>query len=279
MRSSIGAGAAAAAIGSYATVIEPNRITTKSVEVRLSRLPDGLDGIRIAHISDLHYESFLTADHIRDAVTQINDMSPDMVVMTGDFATYPFGIRKRRYRAGAVKAVPCAEVLAQLRAPLGRFAVLGNHDAATDPDLITESMTAQGLMVLRNRALPVERNGARIWVAGVDDMLEGQGDIPGTMQRVPRDEMVIGLVHEPDIADELAKYGVDLQLSGHSHGGQVRIPLLGAPILPPLSRKYPLGWYKIRDLQLYTNPGLGVVGLPLRFDCPPEITVLTLRRS
>lgn len=279
MRSGIAAGIGVAAIGSYASLIEPNRITVKQIELRTPRLPEAFEGLKIAQISDLHYEEFLSADHIRDAVKQINELSPDLVVMTGDFATYPLRFHKGLYRAGAEKAVPCAGILADLRAPLGRFAVLGNHDASTDPDLIANSMRERGLTVLRNDALAVERDGARIWVAGVDDVLEHMGNIQGTLRKLPRDEMSIMLVHEPDTAREICKHGVDLQFSGHSHGGQVRFPLLGAPVLPPLGRKYPLGLYRVRNLQLYTNPGLGVVGLPFRFDCPPEITCFTVRKG
>jgi predicted MPP superfamily phosphohydrolase len=159
---------------------------------------------------------------------------------------------------------------------MGIFAVLGNHDQC-NPQFIIRSLENHGITVLRNYALHVESGGARFWIAGVDDVLEGNARLDESLRTIPRGEATILLAHEPDFADAARRYPVDLQLSGHSHGGQIRLPLAGATYLPPLARKYPSGLRRLGPLTLYTNRGLGTVVLPIRFDCPPEVTLLTLR--
>jgi predicted MPP superfamily phosphohydrolase len=156
------------------------------------------------------------------------------------------------------------------------YAILGNHDHWTDADEVARALQTQPITVLRNAAIPIDRGGARLWIAGVDDVWERHADLDQALRLVPADQATILLAHEPDYADLAAQYSVDLQLSGHSHGGQVQLPFFGSPILPYLGRKYPRGLYQIGSLQLYTNRGLGVVSPPVRFNCRPEITLFTL---
>ncbi len=278
LRKGLLAGVGVLALGSYATFVEPNHIVTRSVEIKLKRLSAAFDGFRIAQISDIHYGEFLGERHVADVVKLVNATKPDLVAITGDFVTRPWG-KHRGYRPAALKAEPCAELLHNLQSRLGTVAVLGNHDHATDATIVAGALSSSGIRVLQNHAVPVEVSGSRLWIAGVDDAVERVADLGGTMAQVPKDEACLLMVHEPDMADWVCKYPVDLQLSGHSHGGQVRIPFLGAPVLPSSGRKYPLGHYNIGNLQLYTNPGVGVITLPIRFDCPPEITVFTLRAA
>lgn len=207
----------------------------------------------------------------------INDLHPDLIVLTGDFVSQPF-LRRNRERAASA-AEPCAQLLRQMQAPYGRWAVLGNHDVLTVPDRITNALRGQDIQVLINQSVPIEGNRARFWLGGVDDELEGKPNLEAALHNIPSDECVVLLAHEPDYADHVAHYPVDLQLSGHTHGGQVRLPFVEPLYLPPLGRKYIWGLYKIRELALYTNQGLGTVNLPVRMNCPPEITLLTLRRS
>jgi uncharacterized protein len=276
LRKGVLGGAGLIALGAYSTVIEPNHVVVNHLDVSLHRQPTAFDGFRVAQISDIHYGEYLGEAHLTHVVNLINDSHPDLVVITGDFVTRPWG-QDRHSRRDALNAEPCGSLLAKLHSRLGTIAVLGNHDHATDPDFVTGALTEHGVRVLRNQALPLETGGSRLWIAGVDDAVEHAADLRGTMSQVPANEACLLLVHEPDMADWVCKYPVDLQLSGHSHGGQVRIPFIGAPVLPTSGRKYPLGHYYINDLQLYTNPGIGVIDLPIRFDCPPEITVFTLR--
>jgi hypothetical protein len=208
----------------------------------------------------------------------VNGLRPDLVVLTGDFVTVQdFGWNHDRGSADVID--PCANLLAQLSSPLGSLAVLGNHDVLSDHERIVRALETRGIAVLRNRSVAFARAGVRLWFAGTDDVLEGHANLQLTLEGIPPEEPVILLAHEPDFAVHAARFPVDLQLSGHSHGGQIRLPLLGAPVLPPLARRYPWGLHRIGGLTLYTNVGIGTIALPVRFLCPPEITLITLRAA
>ena len=267
-------GAGLVGLAAEAALAESHRPVVERIEVALRQLPKELDGLTIAHLSDFHYDSPASAGVIRTAVEITNGLAPDLVVLTGDYVTlYPFEIRSR----AAEDSKPCAQVLADLHAPMGVFGVLGNHDYLSDPRLVTRSLEAHGVTVLRNFNLRIERRGARLWIAGVDDVLGGGASLDKALRGIPRDGITVLLAHEPDYADSVAQHAVDLQLSGHSHGGQIRFPLLGAVYLPPMARKYPYGLNQIGRLKVYTNRGLGTIFVPVRLGCPPEITLLTLR--
>ena len=244
-------------------------------DIPLRRLPPAFDGFTIAHLSDFHYDSYFSAVPIGKAVDMVNGLRPDLIVLTGDFITVPILERERFLRKSAETAIPCAALLAQLQAP--KYAILGNHDAMANPPLIVRTLRDHGISVLRNACMPVERGNARIWLAGIDDLLRGMPRIDLALKGIPPGEATVLLAHEPDFADQAARHSIDLQLSGHSHGGQVWVPGIGAPWLPPLSRKYPRGLYRIKDLVLYTNMGIGTIRAPIRLNCPPEVTLITLR--
>ncbi len=268
------AGAGAAALVGDSFLIEPNRPQIVRQEFFLSRWPERMEGFTIALLSDFHYDPYFSIHPLNAAIPMVNDLRPDLIVLTGDFVTKPtFGDRRK----AAYDAEPCARLLRQLAAPLGLWAVLGNHDEGTDHVVVTRALETQGIPVLGNRSQPIERDGGRIWLTGVNDVLSHTDDLSKALLGVPGDEAVILLAHEPDFADDAARFAVDLQLSGHSHGGQIRLPLLPPLYLPPLGRKYYLGTYRVGPLTLYTNAGLGTIGVAMRLNCPPEITLLTLR--
>jgi uncharacterized protein len=270
----VAAGAALATAG-YGGFLERSHLVVRHVEIPLARLPEAFDGLTIAQLSDLHYHPHFSADVIRKAVELVVQSNPDLIALTGDFVTLS---EFRSVDPGAAKAAgPCAELLALLRAKLGVYAVLGNHDSFTDPGYVTEALTARKIKVLQNQALPVERDGQRMWIAGVQDVLAGFADLDTALRGVPAKETVVLLAHEPDFADEAAKHPVDLQLSGHSHGGQIRFPLLPPLALPKLARKYPMGLRNVGSMALYTNIGIGTIGVPIRVLSPPEVTLFTLR--
>ena len=275
--SAAGAACGALAIAGDGTLFEANRPRLVSIEIALPRLAESFDGYRIAQLSDLHYDDHFSVVPLRKAIDIIKGLQPDLVVLTGDFVTSR-GRAHRRVAIQAAKRVePCAQLLAQLSSCFKTMAILGNHDVDTDPSHIVEVLQSQNIQVLRNQSQTFERGGKRLWVAGVDDILHGKPKLDVAMKGIPADEPVMLLAHEPDWADYVAKHPVDLQLSGHSHGGQIRIPLLGAPYLPPLARKYPWGLRQINQLTLYTNVGIGTIEIPMRIDCPPEVTQITLR--
>jgi uncharacterized protein len=269
------AGAATLGIDGY---LESYLLQLKRLEILLRRLPQEFDGFTIAQLSDFHYEERFSAVPIRHSVDLVNNLHPDLIVLTGDFVTVPLvKFSAHASREAANTAIPCAETLRQLRARMGTFAVLGNHDAYSNPSLITAALESHGIPVLKNSCVPIERSSARFWLAGIEDALEARPDLGATIKKIPSGETIVLLAHEPDFAEESALTAVDLQLSGHSHGGQIWIPGIGAPWLPPLARKYPRGLYRVGNMILYTNIGIGTIRAPIRINCVPEVTLITLR--
>jgi hypothetical protein len=267
-------GAAAIGGGALATSLyEPHQTKVSQITIKLRRLPKAFDGLRIAQLSDIHFNSFMTPEHLRQVVAMAAAQHPDLVAFTGDFVT---GEEDRKL--SAEQAWPCAEILRTLQAPLGAIAVLGNHDYETNAEEVAAAVASEGkIRLLRNQAFPVERDGQRLWLAGVDNVTAHRARPELAVQGIPRDECTLVAVHEPDIADVMCALPVDFQMSGHSHGGQIRFPVVGPLYLPPWARKYTRGHYHIERMHLYTNSGIGVIGLPMRFLCPPEISVFTLR--
>src|SRR5580698_4513100 len=278
--SAVIAATGAFAVGADALFVEPHNVIVNRVDVHLRRLPQEFEGFTIAQLSDFHYDERFSAAAIRSAVEIANKLQPNLTVLTGDFVTEPVLAHRRHLnlREAADAAGPCGALLNKLKADFGVMSVIGNHDGNTDPVRVKELLRDQGLPVMYDEAKPIERVGKRIWIAGLDDNPD-ETDLRPALKGIPQGELVIVLVHEPDVADLISKYPVDLQLSGHSHGGQVRLPLIGPAYLPRLGRKYPRGLRRVGPLTLYTNVGIGTMGLPIRLNCPPEVTLLTLRAT
>jgi uncharacterized protein len=253
----------------------------------LSGLPAAFNGMRMVQLSDIHLDHFTEPYFLRDVVERVNSLKPDMILLTGDFVTASLHSRTgptlTTRKSARDAAWQCAAILAGLDCK-AQYAVLGNHDFGVGPQEVVKALESSGITVLRNACTPIERAGGRFWLAGLDDPLEGHPDpakaIPEPIRNVPN-EPVILMCHGPDYADDLlghpAGQAVDMMVSGHTHGGQVRLPLLGALVLPPYGRKYVKGWFRLGRLQLYVNRGIGTVGLPFRFACQPEIAAFTLR--
>lgn len=248
------------------------RTVLSRVSIELERWPRELDGFELVQLSDIHFGTFTTEEYLSDIVEQVNALKPKLIVITGDFVT-----KLSDSKRSALAAEPCGQVLKKLIAPLGVYCVLGNHDALTDPVTVTGALRASGQLVLDNQSVGLEQDGRRFWLLGGGCFTRGNTKLWECVRGVPREEPRILLVHEPDFADHTERYVIDLQLSGHSHGGQVRFPIVGALYLPPLGRKYPMGLYKLPTHQLYTNVGVGSIGVPMRLGCPPEISLITLR--
>lgn len=270
------AAAGALAIAGDAVLLEPNRPHVIRQHFVLERWPERLDGFTIALLSDFHFDPYFSIHPLTAAIPIVNALRPDLIVLTGDFVSVPLVGNDRK---AAFAAEPCARLLSQMTAPHGLWAVLGNHDDGTDPQHVTRALQAEGIQVLANQSTALERDGARIWLAGVNDVLSHTADLSKTLRRVPAGEPVVLLAHEPDFADEASRFPIDLQLSGHSHGGQIRLPLLPPLYLPKMAKKYVLGGYQVGPLALYTTCGLGTVGVPMRLNCPPEITLLSLQKA
>ena len=275
-RATLGAGAIALGLAGYSGLIETNEIEVKKHDIRVQRLASAFEGFKIALLSDFHFGPYTGAREIGAAVRAANEIQPDVVMLLGDFVSEPLSGDPK---LGAKKAEPCAQVLSGLKSRLGSFAVLGNHDYATDPNFVADALRGHGIALLRNENRAFEQDGGRLWLVGLADATFANSNIDQALTRVPATETKILLVHEPDYADQASRYGIDVQFSGHSHGGQIRIPGTRPLWLPPLARKYYRGYYRVGPLQLYTNEGIGTIGLPFRFCSPPEVTLITLRAA
>lgn len=278
----LAAGACAAGgFALYTGEIARHRIDVSPSDVFLPGLPEAFDGFRIAQISDIHMDEFTEPFFVRDVVDHINRLNPDAVFLTGDFVTSQFAPQK--FAIGA--AWQCAGLLDGLTCRQ-RYAVLGNHDLIIGPQEISEALADHGVTVLRNSHVPLERATGRIWLAGLDDPVQGaplpEVAIPESIRNLPHEPVVL-LCHAPDYADLLRLHpagpSVALMLCGHTHGGQIRLPFIGATALPDLGRKYIEGWFRLGGMQLYVNRGIGAVGVPFRLNCPPEISLFTLRAA
>jgi predicted MPP superfamily phosphohydrolase len=255
----------------YTREVEPADVKVVPVSLVLPRLDERFDGYRIAQISDLHADGWMTPGRLLGLVNLVNAQAPDLVAITGDFATYS------RFRS-MIRHVPgLVAPLRRLHAPDGSFAVLGNHDHKTDAKVVRRALAASGVIELDNTVRTLRRNEATLHLCGVDSVREGKDRLDRVLEGLPEDGAAVLLAHEPDFAETSAATGrFDLQLSGHSHGGQTRLPLLRSLFLPKHSREYPDGLNHVGKMFLYTNRGLGAHPR-LRFNCRPEITVFTLR--
>jgi len=268
-----------AGLAFYSGAIERHWIDVSHRDISLPGLPAVFDGLRIAQLSDIHMDEFTEPLFLRHAIDLINQAQPDMVVLTGDYVSY--GLSSIKYTADA--AWQCANILREIRCrPL--YAVLGNHDLQFGEEEVNAALMANDIIVLTNAYVPIERAGGRIWLTGTDDPVNGRPDldlaVPASIRNI-HNEPIVMLSHAPDYVDDLLKHpagrAISLMLSGHTHGGQIRLPLMGPLWLPVLGRKYFDGRFQFGHLQLCVNRGLGTVGVPFRFNCPPEISLITLR--
>jgi uncharacterized protein len=243
---------------------EANSLSLERVSVSLRLLPKKLDGFKIIHLSDIHHSPFTNLKHIERTIKIANRLRPDIVALTGDYVSHePEYIE------------PVAAALGKLNARYGTFACLGNHDHWTDADLVTTSFREHGITVLINEGTRVNARDASFWIAGVDDYMVGKTDIAAALRGSYPDEMKLLLAHNPIIFRQSAKAGIDLMLSGHTHGGQVKIREGEKRLIR--RRKLSSGLHKRLDSQIYITRGIGTVVLPVRYQCPPEITLLELK--
>ena len=249
-----------------AALTEPYLLTIEHHAIELPRLPKTFDGFRVVHLSDIHHSPFTSREQIERAVETANRLKPDIIALTGDYISHD-----RRY------AAPCAELLGRLRARYGVFAVLGNHDHWTDAALITDLFRAEGITVLVNEGMRFELGDEAFWLAGVDDTMVGLEDLSLALAGAKENEMKLLLAHNPIILRRAARAHVDLVLSGHTHGGQVKLRSEQSASGRP-RRRLLRGLGRQGETQIYVTRGLGTVVLPIRYGCPPEVSLLELRR-
>lgn len=251
----------------YAKLIEPNWIEINSLQLKLPNLASEFNGYRIVQISDIHRDKWMSTRRLQRIVRLVNQQKPDLVAITGDLVT--------RNLPHLIPSLTFS--LTHLLPKDKTVAVLGNHDYENDTQKIIQALQKSNIVHLGNAVYTLKRGNTMLHIAGVDDVQMGKGRLDLVMQQLPKEGTAVLLVHEPDFATVSAATGrFDLQLSGHSHGGQVRLPFMEPPILPPWGKKYYLGEYQLGNMFLYTNRGLGMTGLHLRLFARPEITVFTL---
>lgn len=254
--------------GGYASLWEPRRLEITRLTLTLPQLPPAFDGIRLVQFSDVHLGFHMDEKDLGELAAIIRQQKPDLLCFTGDIVD--------SYALSMKTSVP---VLASMEASLGKFAILGNHDYRGLPDGVQTLYRKTGFTLLRNDHAVVKHQGERIAVVGLEDELLGRPDPQLAVKGLPAGICKLLLMHEPDYADITEPLSFALQLSGHSHGGQVRLPVIGAIETPPGGRKYVQGLYRIGEskMPLYVNRGIGMTHLPIRVLCRPELSVFTLR--
>ncbi|MBM7572209.1 metallophosphoesterase [Aquibacillus albus] len=254
----------------YAKQIEPSLLTVHRETISKANIPKAFHDFKIIQFSDTHLGFHYTLDQFKDLISTINENNPDIVVFTGDLVDMP------NIYAWSDKLI---ELMSSIKAPSGKFWIYGNHDhGGYGTDIIKEAMDKANFTLLQNSHYTIKKENQSFVIAGLDDVMLGKPDIKQTINGITEEQFTILLVHEPDYADIVKDYPIDIQLSGHSHGGQIQIPFVGHVYTPAFAEKYVEGNYEIGSypLQLFVSRGIGTTRLPYRFLCKPEITVYQL---
>jgi uncharacterized protein len=259
---------AISATSAYATLVEPYTYEVRETEVYVRDLPGAFDGFRIAQITDVHHSRIVTIEEVQRVVELATAAKPDLIALTGDYTT-----SYRRY------IEPCAEALGALSAPEGVWAVLGNHDHYTDPQLTVRAFKRHRISVLENANTVIRRGSDVLQLAGIGDWTWNRSDWARSLYGIDKRRPSVMLSHQPVVIDLPETTGISLILSGHTHGGQVSLPLIGAPLRFGRDFRYVRGLYQKNGTQLYVSPGTGVIGLPVRFGVRPEISILKLKKQ
>jgi predicted MPP superfamily phosphohydrolase len=249
---------------------DPRDFEIVDLKVKIPDLDPVFDDYRIAHISDIHLGQWISAKHIEGVVNMVNKQEPDLIAITGDSVSYVLN----------EPVLDMLRFLKNLKPKDATVAVLGNHDHWVGAKDIRRVMNESNIIELENDVYTIKRGQSRLYIAGVDSITLEKQDLDAVLRKLPMSGPAILLAHEPDFADVSSATGrFSLQLSGHSHGGQMVIPKLGTPFRGSQFKKYPLGKYQVGDMVQYTNRGLGTNVFWIRINCPPEITILQLKSS
>jgi predicted MPP superfamily phosphohydrolase len=251
----------------YARFIHPLQLRIRHVIVQLPRTHRHLDGITMAFVSDTHIGPTFSASSLESTIQTLRRAKPDIVLFGGDYISEsPRYLEQVREPLTAMAAT----------AKYGSWGVLGNHDLANIRSRVMDELSTTGITFLTNESAEITTGKGSFWLVGIDEVLLGNPDPKKAFANVPVDALSIAIWHDPDHADDLEPYGPLLQLSGHSHGGQVRLPVIGPISTPKMGRKYVSGRYDIGQMTLFVSNGIGMYRPPVRFNCPPEILVVRL---
>lgn len=251
------------------TFIEPYRLEMTSTDIISSDIPAAFDGTRIVFVSDIHHGPFFSRERVRGLVETINGINPDIVLLGGDYVH-----RDAKY------IEPCFRELSGLKAGLGKFGVLGNHDHWEGRDLTLQSMEKAGITAIDNKAQWIYRDGARIRIGGVGDLLGDVQDILPTLEGAEESDFIVLISHSPDYAEQITTRKIDLVLSGHTHGGQVTLFGMWAPLIPSqYGQKYRSGMIDTGYTKVIVSNGVGTITPPVRFFARPQVNIINLKRE
>lgn len=263
----------AACIFVDARYIEPKLLKTNEISLETEKLSKNTT-LKVVQFSDTHLGEYYQSSDLEGLVAKINELSPDLIIFSGDLID---NNKTFEDEEGVTKA------LSKLKSKYGSYAVIGNHDhGGNGTKRYMRIMKNSGMKLLVNSFDTITlEDGSKVSVIGIDDIVLGKPQMAQTLEKVPEGSYKLFISHAPDVAEQIAAYAVDLQLSGHTHGGQVRIPFMGAPFTPPYGEKYVKGLYEVGEakLPLYVNTGIGVSTLPFRFFNLPELTVITIENK
>jgi uncharacterized protein len=259
-------------LGVWGFYIEPSSLTTHRVILNIPHWPAELGGLKVAVLTDLHVGApYIDIEKIKLVVACTNAEHPDLVLILGDYVIHDILGGK------FMEPEPIAEALKELRAPLGVVSVLGNHDWWFDSARVTRALKEAGIVVLENQAYRIQFNGKPFWIGGLADLMTRTPDIAGTLRQVDDDDPVLLIAHNPDSFPQVPTR-VSLTIAGHTHGGQVNLPLLGRPVVPSYyGRRYAAGHVVEGKRHLFVSTGIGTSIIPVRFRVPPSIDILTLQ--
>jgi predicted MPP superfamily phosphohydrolase len=264
----------AGSLAVWAFFIEPNRLVTRYEMLQIDQWPPPLSGLKIALLADLHAGSaFINEAKLRTIVERTNQLNPDLILIAGDF------VAGGRDNGDRMEPEVFAPILKNLRAPLGVYAVLGNHDWWYNARKVRAALEANGIKLLENDFTQIENRGSSFFLVGLSDLWEGPQQIQETIAKIPAGPPVIALTHNPDIFPQLPQR-VTLLLAGHTHGGQVRFPFIGTVVQSSrYGDRYVAGHVVENGHHLFVTTGIGTSIVPVRFGNPPEIVLLTLRSA
>ena len=270
LAATLGAISVSALTAYHARFISPYSPVLERISLTLPPGHEGLHGMTIGFLADSHVGPFFNPDDLARGCTLLAEAKPDLFLLGGDYVS-----ESPRF------IEPAIEVLGDMvrQAPLGGYAVMGNHDLSVSEARITKALTEAGIPVLRNDAVSIDYGGDTLWIAGIDETLLGHPNPAATFAQIPAEAATLALWHEPSFAEEVTPFGAFAQLSGHTHGGQIRIPRIGAVGLPADGKRHVFGFTDAAGMPVYTTRGVGVYRPPLRFRCPPEVTVVRLASS
>ena len=253
----------------YGSLIERHRLVVERQEMKLALGPRAPLRLRVVTLSDFHFDPLCEEDYMTQVVQRTNELKPDVVLLTGDYIT-----------STAKRVDDLAKVLGGLRATAGVFGCLGNHDTWRTSGQIVGALVKNGVSVLRNTHVRVPCAGGEVCVVGLDSAWSASPNWLAASKGLRPDEKALLMMHEPDMAPLLCyDKHIAIQFSGHTHGGQVRVPGYGALRLPPWGKKFQAGLYNVKGMPLYVNRGVGTIGVHVRFLGPPEIACFDITNT